>query len=36
MISNKLVSEFGGKFWVESDIGKGSNFTFTIKLEQSE
>jgi signal transduction histidine kinase len=32
MISNKLVSEFGGKFTVNSDIGKGSEFMFTIKL----
>ena len=34
MISNKLVAEFGGKFTVNSDIGKGSEFTFTIKLEE--
>ena len=32
MISNKLVAEFGGQFTVESDIGKGAEFIFTIKL----
>jgi hypothetical protein len=32
MISNKLVNEFGGKFTVISDTGKGSEFIFTIKL----
>jgi signal transduction histidine kinase len=32
MISNKLVAEFGGKFSIDSDLGKGADFTFTIKL----
>jgi hypothetical protein len=36
MISNKLVAEFGGKFTVNSDIGKGADFTFTIKLEEKD
>ena len=36
MISNKLVSEFGGKFTVNSDIGKGSEFMFTIKLVDNQ
>jgi hypothetical protein len=35
MISNKLVAEFGGKFSVVSDLGKGAQFTFTIKLEEN-
>ena len=36
MISNKLVSEFGGKFTVNSDIGQGSEFSFTIKLVENQ
>ena len=34
MISNKLVREFGGEFTVNSDIGQGSEFAFTIKLAE--
>jgi signal transduction histidine kinase len=32
MISHKLVTEFGGKFLVVSEEGKGAEFIFTIKL----
>ena len=32
MISHKLVTEFGGKFTVVSDLGEGAEFIFTIKL----
>jgi signal transduction histidine kinase len=35
MISNKLVNEFGGKFTIDSDIGKGAEFIFTINLSQN-
>ena len=36
MISSKLVTEFGGKFTVESDVGEGAEFTFTINLSQNQ
>lgn len=37
MISDKLVTEFGGKFDLWSEEGVGSTFTFTVKLQsQSE
>lgn len=33
MISDRLVTEFGGKFDLNSEEGEGSTFIFTIKLE---
>ncbi|MCL2480435.1 MAG: response regulator [Spirochaetaceae bacterium] len=32
-ISKRIVDKMGGTIWVESEIGKGSNFIFTIKLK---
>jgi signal transduction histidine kinase/CheY-like chemotaxis protein len=32
-ISNRLVSLMGGRIWLESEVGKGSRFHFTVRLE---
>jgi signal transduction histidine kinase/DNA-binding response OmpR family regulator len=35
-ITRALVEKMGGKIWVESQKGKGSEFIFTLQLEQAE
>ncbi len=35
IISRKLVEMMGGKIWMESNVGDGSQFYFTIKLEEA-
>jgi CheY-like chemotaxis protein len=35
-ISSRLVTMMGGKMWMESEIGRGAQFHFTVRLETSE
>jgi two-component system sensor histidine kinase/response regulator len=35
-ISTRLVEMMGGKMWVESEVGKGSRFHFTLRLPAVE
>ena len=35
-ISRRLVELMGGEIWIESELGTGSHFHFTVDLERSE
>jgi len=33
-ISKRLVEMMGGHIWIQSELGKGANFAFTVRLER--
>ena len=35
-ISKRIVELMGGRIWIDSEVGKGSKFTFTIKAQKSK
>jgi len=35
-ISKNIITLMGGEIWIESELGKGSNFIFTVQLKRAE
>jgi len=36
VLSKKFIELHGGKIWVESEVGQGSTFTFTLLVRREE
>ncbi|WP_052299736.1 bacteriohemerythrin [Treponema primitia] len=35
-ISKRIVELMGGKIWIESELGKGATFAFTVKMQKGD